>query len=746
MKAAITAVALAVVFAAAGPPVGEGPESASAAETAGDLARIDDAPDGGSRFETTVIGQRALDVRRVAGSAHALRSEDLERHEYDDVHRILQQVPGVYVRDEDGYGLRPNVGLRGAASDRSSKIALMEDGILFAPAPYSAPAAYYFPLVTRMEAVEIYKGPASIRFGPNTIGGAIDMRTRGIPYQQGAAGIDIAAGSYRAGKVHGYAGYGGDWFGVLLEGVHLQSGGFKQLDGGGNTGFDKDEAMAKLRLGREGGRAGQFEIKLGYADEGSNETYLGLSDAEFRAHPLRRYAASQRDRMEWTRTQTQVSHVLERGTFGLRTTLYRHDFHRAWTKLNRFASGPALIDVLAYPESGQSAVLAAILAGREDSQGAEQTLLVGTNDRRFVSQGVQLTGRWQSEKGFVDQVLELGVRLHHDEIERLHDESGFSMERGVLVPDGRPAVVTTSNNGFTRALALHVQDEVTLGRLLLVPGARLELIDARFVDRQDGNTQRNVSAVPLVGLGAVWEPTRHVSLVGGVHQGFSPVSPGQPPEVLPERSVNYELGTRFRSRSTRAELIGFFNDYFNLTGECTLSAGCPEELLNRQFNGGAVNVFGLEAAVAHRQPAPLGLRVDIELTYTLTLSEFLTSFESDAPQFGSVEAGDSLPYVPMHEGALRIRLSGESWAVAAAASYVSEMRERAGQGRPPPMERTDPRLVIDLAVHRSLGDSSELYATATNLLDARYVAARRPYGARPGAPLQFQAGFKHRFH
>ena len=71
-----------------------------------------------------------------------------------------------------------DIGLRGANPDRSAKLTLMEDGVLMGPAPYSAPAAYYFPLTTRMTAVEVFKGPASIRYGPNTIGGAINLRVK----------------------------------------------------------------------------------------------------------------------------------------------------------------------------------------------------------------------------------------------------------------------------------------------------------------------------------------------------------------------------------------------------------------------------------------------------------------------------------------------------------------------------------------------------------------------------------------
>src|SRR5262245_45405483 len=77
------------------------------------------------------------------GARAEISKEQLERDEFDDLHKVLAGTAGVYIRDEDGYGLRPNIGMRGAAADRSQKITIMEDGVLSGPAPYSAPAAYY---------------------------------------------------------------------------------------------------------------------------------------------------------------------------------------------------------------------------------------------------------------------------------------------------------------------------------------------------------------------------------------------------------------------------------------------------------------------------------------------------------------------------------------------------------------------------------------------------------------------------
>ena len=110
----------------------------------------------------------------LPGSGDYIPGEQIQKYNFQNINDILRNSTGVYSREEGGYGLFPNISLRGASSLRSAAVTMMEDGINIAPAPYSAPDAYYSPLAAKMHAIEILKGSSQFRYGPHTTGGVIN--------------------------------------------------------------------------------------------------------------------------------------------------------------------------------------------------------------------------------------------------------------------------------------------------------------------------------------------------------------------------------------------------------------------------------------------------------------------------------------------------------------------------------------------------------------------------------------------
>jgi len=698
----------------------------------------DDDEDASGEFGTEIIVTANEGSLRVAGAAQKIDEEQLEQFEYDDIERVLAQVPGVSTRGEDGYGLRPNIGIRGVNSDRSAKVTLMEDGVPLAPAPYAAPAAYYFPMSTRLTGVEVFKGAAATRHGPQTVAGAINLLTRPVP-ESTEWEVDLAGGLRQTARLHAFAGSGDETAGWLVEGAHLRTAGFKELDTGGPTGFNRSELMAKGRWAPAADH--QLGLKLGFANEASHETYLGLSRSDYEANPYRRYAATAEALMTWNRTQAELSWVaLPSERWSVRTVAYHHYLTRAWTKFARFGGtvdGHALMQE--DPTTGQGAVYLDILRGLEDTTTPEQAIHIGTNDRRFHAYGVQTYARFVDNTGTVRHTVDMGVRLHLDDMVRVHTEDPYDMQNGQLVRNDTATLTTLDSVAWARALSAHVHEDLRWKVLHLLPGARIEVVRTQRSDQGEPTDAPLTRTVVLPGAGAMVDVTSSWSVFGGAYRGFSPVPPGEPEEVQPELSWNQEAGTRVAFGDLYAELVGFLNEYDNLTGQCTISGGCGGDALDQQFSGGSARVHGVEAALRHVVLLAGAFTMPLQGSYTFTRGQFRTAFVSDFPQFGEVDEGDYLPYVAEQQGYGRATVAHPRFDVGVGVTWRSEMLDQAGQW-PAGEDDVPSLLLVDAGVRAFVTDRVTTYVTGTNLTQSTDLTSWRPIGARPTAPMQVMLG------
>ncbi|MDH5597717.1 MAG: TonB-dependent receptor, partial [Cyclobacteriaceae bacterium] len=590
-------------------------------------------------------------LNSIPGSAQYISIKQLEKHNYTDINRVLMKVPGINIQEEDGFGLRPNIGMRGTGVERSSKITLMEDGILIAPAPYTAPAAYYFPTAGRMQGVEVRKGSSQIKYGPYTTGGAINFISSQIPTGFGGK-INLMGGNFGQRSLHTNIGQSFENFGFLFETFQIHSDGFKYLENDGNTGFDNRDYLLKFRVNtnKDAKMYQSLNIKLAQTKGFSNETYLGLTEDDFSTDPLLRYAGSQMDNIVSNQEQLNIQHIIGLSSkIDLTTTFYNNTFSRNWYKLDKLrfydatnatSSIVGINDLLNTPNDFISSYNT--LRGN-----GSDTLLVKANNRTYYSKGLQsIMGIGLNLGENIQNEIEVGLRIHRDGMDRFQWVDDYTMDQGnmELIQSGIPG--TESNRlESARAVASFVQITSTWKKWTFTPGLRYEYVNLlkrdfgkSDIERLGTNLKITENQVDIIipGIGMEYNINNYTTIFSGIHKGFTP--PGATAGAKPEESTNYELGFRYVKPSINFNSVLFYNDYTNLLGSDLAATGGNGSAL--QYNGGKAVIMGLESELSinlikgnkYITSAPFGLN------YTYTNGSFRNSFESDFEPWGIVES------------------------------------------------------------------------------------------------------------
>jgi len=699
-----------------------------------------------------IIGSQE-DAKEIAGSASVITEAELEVYEYTDIHKILSNIPGVNFRPEEGYGLRPNISIRGTYADRSGKVTLMEDGVLIAPAPYAASSAYYFPTTGRIAGVEVLKGPAAISQGPYTIGGAINLLSTPIADESGGL-INQELGQDATSRTHLHYSAVDTQVAFLVESHTWDTDGFDSIKGSDtDTGFDKDDILIKLRINSDPSLDGVYhELNIKYQDseESSDQSYVGLADADFRKDAHSRYGLSAYDNMDNSHETTSFNYIADIGNLELSVTMYDNDFARNWFKVDKidnkkvYGHGIGINNIIAAANAGE-ATASAILNGT-NAEAVEVKLK--NNNRAYISEGTDLKLQYTT----YNQSLTIGYRDTEDSEDRFQvyvTTDWFTGQLGALTVGSDPGY--SSNNRLTKAqaTAFYINEEINFGALTVNVGYRSEdweISQDRYVDAARSAIatdkgypkQLTDSDNSLMGFGATYEVNDTTQLFFGFHEGFTPTGGG----ADPEEADNLEIGIRYSDDNSYFEAVYFDTDYKNMFGECTASGGATGSCeIGDSFNAGEASISGFELVAQTEMESESGTKYPLSMVYTSTDASFDNTFYSDF--WGSVTSGMDIPDLPDSQLALQAGFETKSGLRGNATYYAygstcSVASCAAGTS-------VDSYSVIDASLTKMMSKKLDVYMVVENMTDETDVVARAPKnGARAQKPRSFTVGVRYR--
>lgn len=740
--------------------------SAIASSALADDSVAEDSTTAPGSNEIVVVGDPD-NADKIAGSYTIVSEVDLKRSRVLNVNDALRLVPGVFPRDEDGGGLRPNISIRGLNPQRSQKVLLLEDGIPLGFAPYGDNDAYYHPPIQRFAGLEVLKGASQVRFGPQTIAGVVNYITPQVP-DEFMAEATLAAGNRDQvmldGKIGGRV-LGG---GVFAHVVHNQTQGNRD-----NQLFKFTDIFVKGEwdIGANHG----LTVKLSGYLEDSRVSYAGLTEAEFAAAPRSNVFIN--DSFESERFSAVLAHRWDLSAdLTLKTSAYYHYFARdSWRQGNSSTSRP---NDASDPNCGGMANLSTT-CGTEgrlrdyDTYGIESRLML---DHALLGFGGE---------------TEIGVRLHEERQRRRQWNADTPLGRtpGTSVNGG----VRENREQDVTAFSAFVQSRIELGALALIPGARAEFIkytrtnlpiDVRGPDNRPTGaltaTTRGTETLNKVvpGMGATFSITPDVTLYGGVHRGFAPprvqdilTGAGGSVDLDPELSTNYEIGLRGQiipglSGDANVFVLDFENQIISQSVAGGIGTGLTSA--GKTMHRGAELSLNLSSQEAGWTGRETEIFARAALTW-LGTARFNSTRIATLPCFGGAATGtpvltnngpvacgvaqnvdgNRLPYSPewLMSGAVGVEHKGFTGQVEVV-NQSSMFADDLNQITPNPNGQRgliEGWTIVNLAAsYGPPGGKWEVFATARNLFDRLFIVDRAR-GILPGQPFTIQAGVTVRY-
>ncbi len=678
--------------------------------------------------EIVVLGSRER-LERVAGGAHVLTEQDLADSRVLTINEALRKIPGVFARDEEGLGLRPNIGIRGLNPTRSTKVLLLEDGLPLAFAPYGDNASYFHPSIERFNRIEVLKNSGQIAFGPQTVGGLVNYISADPP--ESFAGRLAARGGNR-----GYR----DWQVAIGDTIAATETGWRidatrKQSAGSRENIELDVTDVGVKVRQEMGAEQSLTLRASIYHERSQVPYSGLTLAEFVANPRANVFVN--DFFDSQRVAAALTHGWQiTDDVALRTSVYATGFDRDWwrqssssTQRPNDASDPACLG----------------MQNLNVSCGNEGRL------RSYTTFGIEPRLSIDGSLGGHSLHTVAGLRHHreHQHRRQVHGDTPRARAAGT----GPNAGLREDNVREVEALSGFIETSMTLERWTITPGVRVESIRYTRSNRLSNQSGSSALTQLVPGIGLTYKLNESAMLFAGVHRGFAPPRvedairvDGASVELEAELSWNREIGLRFEAEDRwRLEASLFEMDFTNQIVPASLAGGSGATLTN----AGRTLHRGAEVAAEWRDDGhALAPHARVAWTW-LPVARYVGTRYSAIPGNTLVNISDNrLPYAArqmatvtlgLRHGALAAQFEG-TWTGAMYGDDLNTVAITADGQR----GRLGGHAIANLTLQYQHDEALTLYVSAKNLFDRLYIGDLSR-GIVVGPPRLLQAGFEYRY-